>query len=49
VKCYAYGKTRHMSWECPERKKEGGEAHISEVQKRNVEAEGTRWEIFDDE
>jgi hypothetical protein len=30
-----------MSWECPEKKKEGGgEAHISEAQKRNVEAEG---------
>jgi hypothetical protein len=29
-----------MSWECPERKKEGGgEAHISEAQKRNVESE----------
>jgi hypothetical protein len=31
-----------MSSECLERKKEGGgEAHISEAQKRNVEAEGT--------
>jgi hypothetical protein len=29
-----------MSWECPEKKKEGGEAHISEAQKLNVEAEG---------
>jgi hypothetical protein len=29
-----------MSWECPEKKKEGGEAHISEAQKMNVEAEG---------
>jgi hypothetical protein len=29
-----------MSWECPEKKKEGGgEAHISEAQKRNVEEE----------
>ena len=27
-----------MSWECPERKKEGGgEAHISEAHKQNVE------------
>jgi hypothetical protein len=24
VKCYAYEKTRHISWECAERKKEGG-------------------------
>jgi hypothetical protein len=40
VKCYAYGKTGHMSWECPEKKKDGGgEAHISEAQKRNVEVE----------
>jgi hypothetical protein len=29
-----------MSWECPEKKKEGGEAHISKAQRRNVEAEG---------
>jgi hypothetical protein len=29
-----------MSWECPERNKEGGEAHISEAQKQNVEEEG---------
>jgi len=30
-----------MSWECPEKKKKGGgEAHISEAQKMNVEAEG---------
>jgi hypothetical protein len=31
VKCYARGKIGHMYWECPERNKEGGEAHISEV------------------
>jgi hypothetical protein len=29
-----------MSWECPEKKKEGGEAHISKSQRRYVEAEG---------
>jgi hypothetical protein len=29
-----------MSWECPEKKKEGGEAHISEARQRDVEAEG---------
>jgi hypothetical protein len=28
-----------MSWECPEKKKERGEAHILEVQRGNVEAE----------
>jgi hypothetical protein len=32
-----------MSWECPEKKKEGGgEAHISESQRRNVGAEGAK-------
>jgi hypothetical protein len=30
-----------MSWECPKKNKEGeGEAHISEAQRRDVEAEG---------
>jgi hypothetical protein len=29
-----------MSWECPEKKKEGGEAHISEARQRDVEVEG---------
>jgi hypothetical protein len=31
-----------MSWEFPEKKKEGGEAHISEAQKLNVEAKGAK-------
>jgi len=44
VKCFSYGKIGHMYWECPERNKEGGvEAHISEAQKRNVEAEVTKY------
>jgi hypothetical protein len=29
-----------MSWEFPKKKKEGGEAHISEAQRGNVEAKG---------
>jgi hypothetical protein len=29
-----------MSWECPKKKKEGGEAHILEAQRGNVEEEG---------
>jgi hypothetical protein len=41
VKLYACGKTGNMSWECPKKKKDArtGEDHISEAQKRNVEAE----------
>jgi ssDNA-binding Zn-finger/Zn-ribbon topoisomerase 1 len=39
VRCYTCGKSGHKSWECTERKKEGGgEAHIAEAQK-HVEAE----------
>jgi hypothetical protein len=29
-----------MSWECPEKKKEGGESHISKAHRDNVEEEG---------
>jgi hypothetical protein len=44
VKWYSCGKIGHMSWEFPERKKEGGgEAHISKVQRRNVEEEGVEY------
>jgi len=40
VRCYAYGKTIHIFWECLEIKKDDrrGEAHIFEDQK-NVEEE----------
>jgi hypothetical protein len=41
VKCYNCGKEGYKSWECPDRKREGGEAHIVEAQK-NVEAEATK-------
>jgi hypothetical protein len=37
VKCYTCGKEGHKSWECPDRKREGGEAHIVEAHK-HVEA-----------
>jgi hypothetical protein len=40
VKCYSCGKTVHMSWECPEIKKEGGESHISEAQKQKAQKIG---------
>jgi hypothetical protein len=34
VRCYTFGKQGHKSWECPERKNEGGgEAHIVEAHK----------------
>jgi hypothetical protein len=42
VRCYAYGKTGHMSWDCPDRKK-GGEVEILEAQKKDVEAEGEQY------
>jgi hypothetical protein len=38
VKCYACGKTWHMSWECPKNKDTGvKEARIFEAQQRNLE------------
>jgi hypothetical protein len=39
VKCFMCGKNGHKSYECPDKKKEGGETHIVEEQNRNVEAE----------
>jgi hypothetical protein len=39
VKCFMCGKNGHKSYECPEKKKEGGETHIAEAQRWNVEAE----------
>jgi hypothetical protein len=46
VRCNSCGNTGHMSWECPERKKEGGEDHILESWKRNVEAKGEEYGIY---
>jgi hypothetical protein len=39
VKCFVCGKSRHKSYECPKRKKYGGETHIVEAQGWNVEVE----------
>jgi hypothetical protein len=32
VKFFVYGKNGHKSYECPDRKKDGGETHIVEAQ-----------------
>jgi hypothetical protein len=39
VKCFVCGKIRHKSYECPYRKKDGGETLIFESQGWNIEAE----------
>jgi hypothetical protein len=39
IKCFTCGKNGHKSYECPDKKKEGGETHIAEAQRQNVEAE----------
>jgi hypothetical protein len=39
IKCFTCGKNEHKSYECPDKKKEEGETHISEAQRRNVEEE----------
>jgi hypothetical protein len=47
VKCYSCGMTWHMSWDCLERKKEGGgESHILEAYKWNFEAKDTEYGKF---
>jgi hypothetical protein len=38
IKCFTCGKNGHKSYACPDKKKRGGENHISEAQGRNVEA-----------
>jgi hypothetical protein len=46
VKCFFCGKIRHKSYECPNKKKDGGETHIAKAQRWNFEAknvEGGRY------
>jgi hypothetical protein len=39
ITCFTCGKNGHKSVDCPDRKKDGEEAHIVEAQRRDVEAE----------
>jgi hypothetical protein len=39
VKFFIYGRIRHKSYECPDKKKYGGETHIVKAQGWNVEVE----------
>jgi hypothetical protein len=41
ITCFTCGKNGHKSFECPEKKKDSGEAHITEAQRRDVENEDT--------
>jgi hypothetical protein len=39
ITCFTCGKNGHKSFKCPEKRKETGETHITEAQRRDVEAE----------
>jgi hypothetical protein len=39
ITCFTCGKNGHKSFECPEKKREAGETHIAEAQRRDSEAE----------
>jgi hypothetical protein len=40
ITCFTCGKDGHKAVDYPDRKKDRGEAHIAEAQRRDVEAEG---------
>jgi hypothetical protein len=42
ITCFTCGKNGHKYYECPEKKKDIGEAHITEAQRWDVEAEDTK-------
>jgi hypothetical protein len=39
ITCFTCGKNGHKSFDCPDKKKDGGESHIAEAQRRDVEVE----------
>jgi hypothetical protein len=41
ITCFTCGKNGHKSYECPEKNKDVGEAHITEAQRWDVEAKDT--------
>jgi hypothetical protein len=44
ITCFTCGKNGHKSYECPEKNKDIGEAHITEAQRWDVEAEDAKGE-----
>jgi hypothetical protein len=42
IKCFTCGKNGHKYYECIDKKKEGGETHIAEEQRRDVEEEDAK-------
>jgi hypothetical protein len=39
ITCFTCGKNGHKYYECLDKKKEGGETHIAEAQRQDVEVE----------
>jgi hypothetical protein len=41
ITCFTCGKDRHKAVDCPDRKMDGGKAHVAEAQRRDIEDEDT--------